>query len=127
MTGFSAYFPWNNDDFVPISFSYVRVAARVAHDESWVDPFVGIKGQIPLGTSRFFLAAGAATGGFGIGSDLFYEINANIGCRWTEKIGTAIGYRMYDADYEDDGFSYDVKQDGWQVGLTWNFQTSSRG
>lgn len=34
---------------------------------------------------------------------------------------------MYDADYEDDGFSYDVKQDGWQVGLTWNFQTSSRG
>lgn len=60
-------------------------------------------------------------------TDLFYEINANIGCRWTEKIGTAIGYRMYDADYEDDGFSYDVKQDGWQVGLTWDFQTSSRG
>ena len=94
---------------------------KISHDESWIDPLVGVKGQVPLGGSRFFLAGGAAVGGFGIGSDLFYEINANVGYRWTEAIGTTVGYRMFDVDYDDDGFTYDVRQDGWQVGLTWDF------
>jgi hypothetical protein len=32
-----------------------------------------------------------------------------------------LGYRMFDVDYEDDGYVYDVRQQGWQVGLTWAF------
>jgi len=56
-----------------------------------------------------------------VGSDLYYEINANVGYQWNRSIGTAIGYRMFDVDYEDDGYVYDVKQQGWQIGLTWPF------
>ena len=26
---------------------------------------------------------------------------------------------MFDVDYDDDGFVYDVRQAGWQAGLTW--------
>jgi hypothetical protein len=41
--------------------------------------------------------------------------------QWNKSIGTALGYRMFDIDYEGDGYVYDVKQQGWQVGLTWAF------
>jgi hypothetical protein len=93
----------------------------VTHDESWIDPMFAIKGRTPLGNSRFYVAGGAAVGGFGIGSDRFYELNGAIGYQWNDAIGTSIGYRMFDVDYEDGGFVYDARQQGWQAGLTWAF------
>jgi len=94
---------------------------RVDNDESWIDPVMGVKGRMPLGSSKFYIEGGAGLGGFGIGSDLFYEFNGAIGYQWNKAIGTAIGYRMFDVDYEDDGFIYDAGQQGWQLGLTWAF------
>lgn len=94
---------------------------KVSDDDSWVDPLIGFKGRVPLGDSRFYLAGGAGVGGFGVGSDSFYEINANLGYQWNESIGTAVGYRMYDVDYDEDSFVYNVRQEGWQVGLSWSF------
>lgn len=94
---------------------------KISNDESWLDPLVGFKGRAPLGNSRFYVAGGAGLGGFGVGSDLFYEVSANVGYQWNKAIGTTIGYRMFDVDYENDGYVYDVKQQGWQVGLTWSF------
>ena len=44
-----------------------------------------------------------------------------MGCQWSKAIGTALGYRMFDVDYENDGYVYDVRQQGWQLGLTWSF------
>ena len=99
----------------------VLAGKKLSNDESWFDPALGIKGRVPLGSSQFYVEGGAGVGGFGVGSDLFYEINANIGYQWSKSIGTALGYRMFDVDYEDDGYVYDVKQQGWQVGLTWAF------
>jgi len=94
---------------------------RVDNDESWIDPVMGVKGRMPLGSSKFYIEGGAGLGGFGIGSDLFHEFNGAIGYQWNKAIGTAIGYRMFDVDYEDDGFIYDAGQQGWQLGLTWAF------
>jgi len=94
---------------------------KVRNDESWIDPMVGIKGRIPLGQSAFYVQGGAGVGGLNVGSDLFYELSGTVGYQWTPTIGTAIGYRMFDVDYDDDGFEYDVRWEGWQVGLTWAF------
>lgn len=94
---------------------------KISNSESWIDPALGIKGRTSLGSSPFYLEGGAGIGGFGVGSDLFYELSASIGYQWSEAIGTAIGYRMFDVDYEDDGYLYDVRQQGWQLGLTWAF------
>ena len=94
----------------------------INHKESWVDPVIGIKGVTRFGSNeRFYLAGGAAVGGFGVGSDLFYDLNLNLGYQWSKSIGTAIGYRYYDVDYEKSDFLYDVKQQGWLVSLTWAF------
>ena len=99
----------------------ILAGRKISNSESWLDPALGIKGRMPLGNSQFYVEGGAGLGGFGVGSDLFYEINVNIGYQWNQAIGTAIGYRMFDVDYEDDGFLYDVRQQGWQLGLTWAF------
>lgn len=94
---------------------------RISNAEDWIDPMVGLKGRTPLGDSRFYLGGWAAIGGFGVGSDLFYEASLNLGYQWNKAIGTTLGYRLFDVDYDDDGFVYDVQQDGFTLGLTWNF------
>ena len=94
---------------------------RISSSESWTDPLLGIRGRMPLGESRFYLTGGGAVGGFGVGSDSFYELSGAIGYRWSDAIATAVGYRRYEVDYRDSGFSYDVTQQGWQFGLTWAF------
>lgn len=94
---------------------------QITQDEAWIDPVIGVKGRAPLGDSRFYVGGGAGIGGFGLGSDLFYELTANVGYQWNKAIGTAVGYRFFDVDYDDGGFLYDVSQQGWQIGLTWAF------
>lgn len=99
----------------------ILAGRSITNTESWWDPGIGIKGRVPLGDSRFYFEGGAAVGGFGVGSDQFYDINANVGYQWSKSIGTTIGYRMFDVDYENDGYVYDVRQQGWLLGLTWSF------
>jgi hypothetical protein len=113
---------WDMDSRLSFGGGSGFLAGRqLKSSESWTDPLVGMKGSMPLGASRFYLEGGAAVGGFGVGSDLFYEVSGAIGYRWSETIGTAVGYRLYDVDYDSGGFSYDVRQDGWQLGLSWRF------
>jgi len=97
------------------------ILPSVRHKESWVDPLIGIKGRTTLGESRFYVVGSATVGGFGAGSDLFYDLGVHFGYQWSPSIGTTIGYRMYDLDYENDGFVYDIRQEGWIIGLTWAF------
>jgi len=97
------------------------ITPSIGHVESWIDPLIGIKGRTALGDTKFYVTASATVGGFGVGSDLFYDLAAHLGYQWSKSIGTTIGYRMYDLDYENDGFVYDVKQEGWMLGLTWAF------
>jgi hypothetical protein len=79
---------------------------------------IGAKGRTPLGSSRFYVTGGALLGGFGVASDHLYEVSANIGYQWTKALGTGIGYRKFNVDYDHNDYLYDVKQQGWQVGLT---------
>ncbi len=111
---------WNIDSHLSL-IGGLGILPPGDHEESWVDPLIGIKGRTALGDTKFYIAGGASIGGFGVGSDLFYDLNANLGYQWSDSIGTTVGYRMYDLDYENDGFIYDVRQEGWIFGLTWAF------
>ena len=113
---------WEVDSELSFSGGLGALAGRrITNKEDWIDPFVGLKGRLPLGESRFFIAGGAALGGFDVGSEVFYELNANVGYQWNRSIGTTIGYRLFDVDYDKDDFLYDVRQQGWQLGLSWSF------
>ena len=113
---------WETDSELQFSGGLGLLAGRsISNTESWVDPGVGIKGRTQFGKSRFYLEGGAGIGGFGVGSDLFYDLNVAVGYQWNKSIGTVIGYRMFDVDYENNGYVYDVRQQGWELGITFAF------
>lgn len=113
---------WKVDSELRFSGGLGALAGRsVRSTKSWIDPGIGIKARTPLGGSRFYLEAGAGIGGFGAGSKRFYDLAGNVGYQWTRSIGTTLGYRLFDVDYERGDFLYDVRQEGWQLGLTWAF------
>jgi hypothetical protein len=93
----------------------------ISNTENWVDPLVGLKGLTPIGESKFFVSGAFVIGGFGAGSDFMWDANINFGYQWTKGFSTTLGYRYLDVDYEDDGFLYDVAQDGLVLGLSWRF------
>ena len=94
----------------------------VQNAESWVDPLVGIKARTRLGASRFFVSAFLGGGGGASGgSDNFYDMSVNVGYQWSDAISTSLGYRVFDVDYDHNDFVYDVKQEGWGLGLSWVF------
>lgn len=99
----------------------VLPATTVSHDENWVDPLVGIRLKGVLGGEPFFQSLGLIVGGFGVGSDLMWDADVNLGYRWTDGFSTTIGYRYLSVDYADGGFVYDVVQQGPTVALIWNF------
>lgn len=98
----------------------VLAGRKIKNGDSWVDPALGLKGLAMIGSSKFYVEGGAGIGGFGVGSDFYYELNGSVGYQWNKAIGTAIGYRFFNVKYDDD-FVYDVKQQGWQANLSWTF------
>lgn len=100
----------------------VLAGKSISHDESWLDPVIGINAVTSFGpNARYYLSGNVGIGGFGVGSDMFYDLNANLGYQWNDAIGTAIGYRIFDVDYKDGAFLYDAKQQGFLLSLTWSF------
>ena len=86
---------------------------ELAVDESWVDPIIGF-GWTPKLSSRWTFSAMVDVGGFGIASDLTWKASAVIDWRVGKFIALGAGYRALDYDYknEDEGFAYDVLQQG---------------
>lgn len=113
---------WSIDTKLEFGGGLGVLAGRfVRHDETWVDPLIGIKGSSTLGDSNFFASGVLGLGGFNVGSDRFYDVSAHLGYQWSKLIGTTIGYRMYDVKYDKDSFVYDVRQEGWVVGVSFAF------
>ncbi|MFV8817118.1 hypothetical protein [Haliea sp. E17] len=113
---------WDVDTTLKFSGGLGQLAGqRIESQEDWIDPFVGMKGRTPLGDSRFYLTGWAGLGGFGVSSEMFYDASINLGYQWSDAIGTTVGYRIFDVDYDNSGFVYDVEQYGFILGLTWSF------
>ncbi len=99
----------------------ILAGQTVRNTESWYDPLIGVKGRTRFGESKFFATGWAVAGGFGAGSENFYDASVNIGYQWNKSIGTTIGYRVFDVEYAEGSFLYDVKQSGWGLGLARSF------
>ena len=93
---------------------------KFEHDQTWVDPVVGVNGKTDL-SSKLFLSGWGYVGGFGVGSDIMVDLFGGVGYRFTDSLSTTIGYRWLKVDYEDGDFLYDVRQQGIMAGLTYQF------
>ncbi len=111
---------WSVDSELTLKAGLLPEESR-SNSEDWFDPLIGLKGLSGLWDSKFFISGGLALGGFGAGSDFFWDANVNLGCQWTKGFSMTVGYRYLDVDYEKDDFLYDVAQDGLVLGLSWRF------
>lgn len=93
-----------------------RLPENIAGDESWVDPFVGMRGQLNI-TRALFLAARGDVGGFGVSSDLVWQAAGSVGLKLTRNLFVEAGYRFLSTDFTDGGFTYDLDQSGAFMGL----------
>lgn len=92
--------------------------------ESWIDPVVGARFTTPLG-EKWSFGTMAMIGGFGVGSDLLWSLNATFSYAFSDSMLLMLGYRFIDFDYEDgagrDRFRFDVVEQGPALGIRFDF------
>ena len=88
--------------------------------KSWVDPVIGLHGFWEI-NERWFVHGGGDIGGFGVGSDLIWQVNAALGYRFTESLSGLVGYRGLGVDYTNGGFLVDTVAHGPVIGLSFRF------
>lgn len=108
----------------PITGAVTRRTAET--DVSWVDPMVGLHYAWPF-SETWTLNLRGDVGGFGIGSDLSYQLLGSV--RWQSggNVGAVFGYRLISFEYEDghrgtQGYErFDLTEQGPMIGMTWAF------
>jgi len=101
----------------------VQASGRRAAREDWVDPFVGLRVQIPMG-QHFGLELSGDVGGFGVGSDLVWDLSTRIDWNPYPGFGVFVGYKILEYDFDEgssDTIRYDVRLSGPLLGLAWRF------
>lgn len=78
---------------------------------TWVDPLVGTKMRLDL-TPDIYVAAWGMVGGFGVSSDMMWDVMAGAGYQFNDTFSAFAGYRAVSVDYSGDGFVYDMVQSG---------------
>ena len=110
-------------------FTYLRTELEVRRgrtvdgSESWVEPLVGSRFGLDL-SDNWTIAGEGNVGGFGIGSDLAWNVQGFLGYRTTlfgRDTTFALGYRALSQDYDDGDFEWDVTMHGPIIGAALRF------
>lgn len=100
------------------------VDLEASRDVDWIDPTVGLQYGLPLGED-WRLNLRGDIGGFGIGSDLMYQVLATFRWQMSDTTGFVFGYRLISFDYEegkDQNYQhYDLTEQGPLAGVTISF------
>jgi opacity protein-like surface antigen len=88
---------------------------------SWFDPYLGVRFGVNEG--RWYGNVRFDGGGFGIGSDLYWQFLTGAGYQFARKWSTNVMYRVTSFDYKDEekSFVFDAQISGWQVGIGYHF------
>ena len=89
-------------------------------NKTWVDPIIGIAGRVELG-GGFALRAEGDVGGFGIASDIDWQLLGTLQYQIAESIALEAGYRYLAVDHEDGGFLFNMALHGPILGATFRF------
>jgi hypothetical protein len=87
-------------------------------DATWVDALAGIKGNYFFTPNFYF--TGWAMAGAG-GADLDWDGRGGVGYKSNDRISAVAGYRALGVDYSNDGFVFDVVQQGPILGVAFHF------
>jgi hypothetical protein len=101
----------------------LRRGRTVDQTESWVEPLVGSRFGLDL-SDHWTIAGEGNVGGFGVGSDLAWNVQAFLGYRTTllfRETTLAFGYRALSQDYDHNDFEWDVTMHGPILGAAVRF------
>jgi len=92
--------------------------------KTWVDPIIIARSNNVI-KEKWLAQLRMDVGGFGIGSDFTWQLQANVGYRFSELFQATIGYRYIGIDYDKgegvDRFLYDIDTFGFVARLGFNF------
>ena len=106
---------------LPLAVPPIVVADRsISADQTWVDPIIGARLQRRI-FGPCFARLNGDVGGFGVASDLTWQVTAVLGIEVSRSFSTGLGYRALGTDYTNDGFKYDVVGHGPVLGAEFRF------
>ena len=92
--------------------------------KTWFDPVVVLRSN-NMFKEKWLAQLRVDAGGFGIGSDFTWQLQANVGYRFSKLFQTSIGYRYIGIDYDKgdgaDRFLYDIDTYGFVARFGFNF------
>jgi hypothetical protein len=96
---------------------------REAHakvSETWVDPVIATRINIPLG-GKFGMTLYGDIGGVLWGSDFNWQGVGTVDYRFSRKLMVGAGWRYFKVNYDTDDFLYNIAQSGPFLGLRYTF------
>ncbi len=108
---------WSVDTTISLSGGLLDGRSK-SDGDTWVDAVGGVKGTYFLTPNIFLTGWGLVGGG---GADIDWDVAATVGYKFNETFSSVIGYRALGVDYSNDGFVFDVVQQGPILGLAVKF------
>jgi hypothetical protein len=91
-----------------------KLDQTISRDDYWFDPYLGLRARYNFNRT-FYTAVRGEIGGFGVGADLMWEVEAAVGVNLPRSIFTEVGYRALGVDYDNDGLLFDAVMHGPQI------------
>jgi Protein of unknown function, DUF481 len=85
---------------------------------TWVDGLVGVRGNYSLTPNVYLTGWGMVGAG---GADVDWDVAAALGYKFNDRFSAVAGYRALGVNYNNDGFIFDVVQQGPILGLVMHF------
>jgi hypothetical protein len=89
-------------------------------DRNLLDPILALRVNTQL-APRWSLLSYVDLGGFGVGSDLTWQVALTANYEVNERLYLSAGYRHLVIDYAKNGTVFDAAMSGPLLGLTWRF------
>lgn len=107
---------WSIDGQVSVP----AVGVDVAPGQEFVDPILALRALTPL-SERWSLLGYMDIGGFGVGSDLTWQIAVTANYKASERVYVSAGWRHLYVDYADGGTRFEGAMSGPLIGVTLQF------
>ncbi|WP_223216447.1 hypothetical protein [Rhizobium mesosinicum] len=108
---------WSVDTDISFSGGVLDGVTR-SDGATWVDAMAGFRGNYSITPEIYLTGWGLIGAGQ---ADLDWDVAAAIGYRFNDTVSAVVGYRALGVDFSDDGFVFDVVQQGPILGLVMHF------
>ena len=95
-------------------------ALKTGAGQNWVDPIVGFRYHGSIGRRWQYWLRGDL-GGFGLGSDLSWQVRLGFLRQLSQVTSLSLGYHWLDIDYDQNNFAYDMLMSGPEIGFRFKF------